>query len=264
MRLGVSAISLRAAAVVGLALGLAGCGLDDAKVPELSGPAELGLSFFLDARPDVVTADGYSTVSLQATLRNQNGQPAGGVGVFFAIADATGTFADIGRLNSTTAVTGSNGVAQVIYTSPPRTDQTAHGSVLVTARPIGGDANGQVYRTVRIELRSAEPRLFPPNPANCIQSPTPGQGGCPVASFVVEGPFGRQFLFQSTSTDSPDATGRVGRIVRYFWDFGDGSQGEDKPDVQYTYALSGQYVVTHVVTDDNGAQATATAVVSVP
>ncbi len=52
--------------------------------------------------------------------------------------------------------------------------------------------------------------------------------------------------------------------MRYFWDFGDGSQGEDKPDVQYTYALSGQYVVTHVVTDDNGAQATATAVVSVP
>ncbi len=177
MRLGVSAITLRAAAVVGLAVGLAGCGLDDAKVPELSGPAELGLSFFLDARPDVVTANGYSTVSLQATLRNQNGQPAGRCSS--AIADATGTFADIGRLNSTTAVTGSNGVAQVIYTSPPRTDQTAHGSVLVTARPIGGDANGQVYRTVRIELRSAEPRLFPPNPANCIQSPNsrPRRGG---------------------------------------------------------------------------------------
>lgn len=51
--------------------------------------------------------------------------------------------------------------------SPAAPRQTSCGpgggntSVLVAARPIGTDADGQIYRTVRIELRSAEPRLFP-------------------------------------------------------------------------------------------------------
>ncbi len=251
MRLGVSAITLRAAAVVGLAVGLAGCGLDDAKVPELSGPAELGLSFFLDARPDVVTANGYNTVSLQATVRNQNGQPASGVAVFFAITDGSGNFADIGRLNTNTAVSGSNGVAQVIYTTPPRTDQTANTSVMIAARPIGGDANGQIYRTVRIELRSAEPRLFPQIPGN----------GAPNCNFVMEPAtgvvrLGQDLLAQSTSSDED------GTIVRYEWDMGDGSQ-EDKPDIVYRYGLPGSYTLTHVVTDNGGLQAACTATITV-
>lgn len=265
MRLEVSGLALRAAAVVGLAVSLAGCGLDKKEIPALVGPAELGLSFQLDARPDVVTADGFSTVSLQATVRNQLGQPAPGVAMFFAIANGEGVQADIGTLNTNTAVTNSVGVAQVIYTTPARTDATTNRWVEVQARPIGGDASGVIYRTVRVELRSAEPRLFPQDPRNCnVSTPTPGQGGCPFCSFVVEGPFGKQFLFQSTSFDSPDATGRVGYIVRYEWDFGDGSQGEDKIDVSHVYQFSGTYLVTHRVTDDNGAQATTSRTVVVP
>ena len=55
--------------------------------------------------------------------------------------------------------TDGGGVARVTYQVPPRTDATADQTVLIAARPIGDDASSAVYRTVRIELRSAEPRL---------------------------------------------------------------------------------------------------------
>ncbi len=250
-----------AAGLCGL-MALAGCKLNKSEVPGLSGPSELAISFLMTASPDIVTADGISTASIQVLVRNPAGQPISGQPVTFALADGSGNFADIGTLSSTTATSGSNGVAQVIYRVPPRTDNTANRFVEVAARPISTDARGQIYRTVTIELRSAEPRLFPENPINCAGT-TPR--GCPFAAFVVEGPFnGRQFLFQTTSTDTADPSGRVGFLVRYEWDFGDGSPKEDKPDVSHGYQLSGVYTVTHRVTDDNGAVGVATQVVVVP
>jgi PKD repeat protein len=130
----------------------------------------------------------------------------------------------------------------VIYKAPARTDFTSNGSVLIAARPVGTDANAAVYRTVRIELRSAEGRLFPPNPDNVA----------PNCAIVVQAPFGMKtntsILFQTNSSD-PD-----GSIVRYFWDFGDGSPTSDKPDVEHHYSSAGNYTVTHIVTDNNGLQ----------
>lgn len=249
---------------VGLAallISLQGCNLNKTQVPGLIGPSELALALRLTASPDVLTADGFSSSSVQAELRDQNGQPVSGRAILFALSDESGNFADIGTLETTsgnrlhagtaTATTNGSGIAQVIYRSPARTDATANQTVLVDARPVGTDANGIIYRTVRIELKSAEPRLFPQNPNN-----TP-----PNCNFVIEpgtgGAFaGNQILFQSTSND-PDGT-----IVRYEWDFGDGGR-EDKPDVIHVYAIAGTYTVTHVVTDDDGAQAACAADVTV-
>lgn len=219
------------------------CKLNKNEIPALAGPSELALSLQLTASPDVLTADGISTSSLQVRVRNENGQPVSGQPLFFAISDAAGNFGDIGTLSSTTATTGANGIAQVIYRVPPRTDATANRSVLVEVRPVGGDANGQLYRRVKIELRSAEPRLFPPVPGNAR----------PVCNFVIEPATGingvnQSFLFQSTSSDAD------GAIVRYEWDFGDGVR-EDKPDVEHRYAFPGGYTVVHVVTDNGGLQA---------
>lgn len=219
-----------------------GCKLNKNEIPALAGPSELALSLQLTANPDILTADGVSSSSIQVRVRNENGQPVSGQGLYFAISDASGNFGDIGTLSSTTATTGSNGIAQVIYRTPPRTDATANRSVLVEVRPVSGDANGQFYRRVKIELRSAEPRLFPPVPGNVA----------PNCNFVIEPATGvnavnQDFLFQSTSSD-PD-----GSIVRYEWDFGDGVR-EDKPDVTHRYSLPGDYTVVHVVTDNGGLQ----------
>ena len=98
---------------------------------------------------------------------------------------------------------------------PPRTDATANQSVLVLARLVGTDFNGATYNSVRIELRSAEPRLFPANPTNAAAesatsswSPRPG----PFFTNQVIG-------FHSTSVDTD------GVIIRYEWNFGDGTSG---------------------------------------
>jgi PKD repeat protein len=130
----------------------------------------------------------------------------------------------------------------VIYEAPARTDATANQTVLVMARAVGTDANAAVSRSVRIELRSAEPRLFPQNPENEL----------PNCDFAVQAPSGfrvnQSILFQSTAND-PDGT-----IVRYWWDFGNGTRA-DHPDVSTSYRFPSTYTVTHVVTDDDGGQA---------
>lgn len=241
----------RVLAATGLVLALNGCSLDKVTIPGIDGPSELGLSVKLDAFPDVIVADGHSTAAIQATVRNENGQFVQGRQIFFTIASAEGIFADIGTLTSTTAFTQANGIAQVIYKAPPRTDATANQSVLVAARPVGTDANGAQYREVRIELRSAEPILFPQNPNNTG----------PICTFVWEpsiGPEGgaykvhSQILFQSTASD-PDLGDT---IVRYEWDFGDGTRPNDRyfPQANHAYAFPGTYVVSHVCTDRFGGQ----------
>ena len=243
----------RFAAAAGLCVLLAhsGCSTDQVTVPGLSGPSELGLSLRLDASPDVLTADGRSTSAIQATIRGQNGQPLAGRAVTFIVTDSSGTQADIGGLNHPSAVTGPDGTAQVIYKAPVRTDFTANGSVLIQARPIGTDFNGEVFRSVSIELRSAEGRLFPPRSGNAP----------PTCGIVVEAPFGfvvnQSILFQTRSSDSD------GTIVRYFWTFGDDSPSSDKPDVNHVYRVAGSYTVTHIVTDNNGAQTPCTTAANV-
>ncbi len=244
----------RVGAVVGLGLvlALAGCGMDEVEVPDLIGPSELGLAVTMTANPDILVADGFSSSLIRATVRDNNGRLVAGRAIFFAVSAADGTFADVGELRSTSGsgvgtgiqvTTDGSGVAQLVYVSPPRTDATAHQSVLVAARPVGDDFNGQIYRNVRIELRSAEPRLFPPGvsltPPVCLFTWEPYQGPYRVK---------RTILFQSTSYD-PDGT-----IVRYEWFFGDGTSNY-AIDTAKVYDYPGSYTVTHVVTDNGGHRA---------
>jgi hypothetical protein len=242
----------RVAFAVLLVLALNGCGLEEVEIPEIDGPSELGLALSMSANPDILTADGFSTSLIQVSVRDHSGRNVSGRDIFFGIADESGRDADIGTLRASGSVgvgtgvvvrTNAQGVAQVVYEAPARTDATANQTVLVTARPVGTDANAARYRSVRIELRSAEPRLFPQNPDN----------EDPDCDFAVQAPNGfrvnQSILFQSTSFD-PDGT-----IVRYWWDFGNGTRGADHADVNTSYRFPDTYTVTHVVTDDDGAQA---------
>jgi len=242
-----SSVGLAAAVLAGFQ----GCNLDKQTIPALSGPSELALSLLVTADPDFVIANdgidstGQSTIT--ANLRDQNGQPLSGHGLVFDILDDQGRPADQGKLSSETASTNGSGVATVTYFSPARTDFTADSSILIGVRPLSNDANGQVYRTVRIEVRSPEPRTFPQIPGNLP----------PTCNFTVQPfpgplngayPTGMQVLFQSTSSDSD------GFIVRYEWDFGDNTLTDDQPDVNHVWSVAGTYSVTHTVTDNGGLQ----------
>jgi hypothetical protein len=239
-------------ALLAAGLAMSGCSLDKVSVPELTGPAELGTSLKIQATPDALTADGFSTSAIIVTVFDNNGQGKPAVTILLDLSDAEGLRSDLGTLETTsgerlhaasaTAVTDGRGVALVIYRAPARTDLTADSSVRVTVRPVGTDFNGVVDRFVEIELKSAEPRLFPQAPGNVL----------PVCSFVIEpaaGPFrvNEAVLFQSTASDAD------GTIARYEWDFGDGNK-EDKPDVANVYRNAGSYTVTHICTDDDGGQ----------
>jgi len=252
---------LWAAAGVALLVAHGGCGFDGVDVPELVGPAELATSVALTAVPDLIEADGFSTSLITATVRDQNGQPAAGRDIFFSIADASGRTADIGTLRSTatgvsvgtgiTVKTNAQGVAEVVYEAPARTDATANQQVRVTARPAGTDASSALYRSVNIELRSAEARLFPQRPDNKLPTcnftvQVTGKSSCTTTTSCTI-PINTSVLFQSTSFDTD------GTIVRYFWSFGNGKTA-DHADVSTSYGIAGTYTVTHLVTDNNGGQ----------
>lgn len=244
------------------ALSFGACGLNDEQIPELSGPSTTGTQIRLEALPDVITADGFSTSLIRITVYDQNGTPASGRTIILALANSTGQFADIGTLYSptgsllraaeATVVTDSSGRATAVYTAPPRTDFTADGSITVRARPVGTDFNGDIYNFVRIELKSAEPRLFA------------GQGAC---GFVVEAPVGKV-----TCTDPVTCTIKVGAsvlfqstaaAVRYAWFWGDGSPPGDKPNENHVFRDVGAFVVTHIVTDEFGGQSACQANITV-
>jgi hypothetical protein len=249
----------RGVVLLGALLAFQGCGLDDVDIPELDGPSTFAANLQLRVNPDLLVADGRSTALVTATFFDVNGRPAANREIFFTIADEDGRFAAIGSFPTAegpgfavSAFTDAQGVARVVYQVPVRTDATADQTVLIAARPIGDDAAGAVYRTVRIELRSAEPRLFPPTPDN----------DSPQCGIAVESPNGFRpnvaILFQTTSFD-PDGT-----IVRYEWFCGSGSGGPNySPDVACVYRSPGTYTVTHVVTDDDGAQDVCTASFSI-
>src|SRR5437867_1623976 len=120
------------AAGLGLLVAQGGCGLDDVTVPELEGPSGLGIGFVLTATPDVITADGFSTSLITASLRDQNGRGMAGRDVFFAIADASGSFADLGELRTSngpgtgaTVRTDAQGIAMIVYEAPAATAAAA-------------------------------------------------------------------------------------------------------------------------------------------
>jgi hypothetical protein len=225
----------------------------------LDGPATFADSLSLRATPDLLVADGVSQSVITAVMFDTNGRPAANREIFFTIADEDGVFAAIGHFPTTegrgfavSARTDGNGIARVVYQAPPRTDATADQTILIAARPIGNDAAEALYRTVRIELRSAEPRQFPPTPGNAS----------PVCGIAVETPSGFRtnvtILFQTTSFDSD------GTIVRYEWfcnsnPSNGGAPTSYAPDTACVYRSPGDYTVVHRVTDDDGAQNACTA-----
>jgi len=234
--------------VAGLGFALHGCGVGEVEIPELAGPSERWESLNLTATPDLLVADGRSFAVIRAMFRDGNAQPLPGRAIAFHTSDESGHFANIGTLSSDVAVTDGNGIAQIIYTVPPHTDATANQTVLVNARAVGNDFNGQIgeYRYVRIELRSAEPRLFPQVAGNAS----------PTCNFIVEAPGGLRapaaVSFQNTSFDSD------GTIVRYEWKFSDnpnpGVTEAYSPDTIHVFRTPGTYTATLIVTDDDGGQ----------
>jgi hypothetical protein len=81
-------------------------------------------------------------------------------------------------------------------------------------------------------------------PAAAIVSPDQG----PTASFAVASGAGLAVSFDATASSDRDGT-----VLRYLWDFGDGTAALDgAPKPTHTYASAGAYTVSLTVSDDAG------------
>ena len=94
--------------------------------------------------------------------------------------------------------------------------------------------------------------------AACTPPPPDNEG--PFATFVPSvsnGPAPLAVNFDASSSGDPDGT-----IVQYSWDFGDFNTGAGET-IDHTFTTGGQFTVELTVTDDDGATASSTTVISV-
>ena len=87
-----------------------------------------------------------------------------------------------------------------------------------------------------------------------VNSPPAADANGPYSGFV-----GDSIIFDGSASSDSD-----GSIVRYDWDFGDGTTAEDAgPAPAHVYAAAGNYTATLTVTDDMGATDSTTADVAI-
>lgn len=235
-------------AVVALIVSAA-CTVKDTKVPDLTGPSALATSMRLSATPDAVPADGASKSVVVVQAVNSAGQPFPSVVLNLAVASLTPDV-PVGSLSASRVVTGADGKASVVFTSPAAAG-LGFAVNRVFATPTGLDASNSNSSTFQVDINllpvgAAPPIIVVPN------SPAP------TAEFTSSpsSPIVNQNVFFNGS-GSKASVGHS--ISSYRWDFGDGtSDSTSGVSPVHQYALAGTYNVSLTVTDNVGAQATKT------
>jgi PKD repeat protein len=219
--------------VIAAAIGVAGCTTKKTEAPDLSGPSERGTSIALVASPDTLSQDGTSTSQIVIQTRDGNGQPLKNLTMRVEIA-VNNTLTDFGHLSERTVTTGGDGRATVTYTAPAAVDTVDRQTMVeIRATPISGDALGNTFHSVSIRL---------------VPSGTVGGGETQVPDFVFTPQAPKQL--ESVLFDASDpALNSV--LVRYDWDFGDGSQSSGR-SASHQFRTSGTFSVTLTVTDTAG------------
>lgn len=231
LRLALAAAALAAAAA---------CTLQTQDAPAPTGPSEFALSLDIRATPDVIMQDGGSQSVITITARDHNSQPVAGLSLLVQT-QVNGMLVDYGELSARSIVTGTNGVATVVYTAPAPPPPTATSDAVVTivVTPLGTNYDSTFARGIGIRL--ARPGvILPPN-------------GTPVASFTFAPSSPR--AGDEVAFDASDSTDD-GEIVRYEWNWGDGDfESTTSPTIQKDYEISGTFSVRLTVVDDRGLSA---------
>lgn len=138
-----------------LAIAATGCGQEEATVPPLAGPSELALSVDIQAVPSILNADGASTSTVTAQVRDFNGQPVENQTLFFTY-DGDGLLFATGRIEGplqtgVALTTGIDGSVQLVY----QAGTEAGRRVVVWCQPYSTNATllGNVTRFVVIQQR---------------------------------------------------------------------------------------------------------------
>src|SRR3954471_17467597 len=234
-------------AVAALLLLAAACTLDKQEAPALSGPSEFGKSITITITPDSIVQDGASQSVVTVTARGLNGEPLGNVALRAEIR-VNDVATDFGSLSARNVVTSSDGRATLVYTAPPTPPGLAIDSqtvVQIGVTPLGSDFGNSVTRFATLRLVPPG-RIGAPNSLKLSFVDAPNSATAEAALvFTVEPPAG--------------AT-----IVRYTWNFGDGSTvATVLPTVSHTYHSGGGFTVSVVAEDTIGRTGTAATTVNI-
>lgn len=229
--------SLRWAALLPVMLA-AGCTLQSSDAPPLVGPSSTALTLDITATPDVLPEDGVSQSVVLIIARDQHGQPVPNLPL--RIDTVVGqTIVDVGTLSARNVTTNANGQASVIFTAPRSLTPGVDSGTTVNIRvvQVGGDFGNTFQRTASIRLVPGSVTFTP---------------GAPVPSFLYS-PV-NPAVGQPVQFDASDSRDDDGFIVKYTWNYGDGTVEPDRttPRETHDFVAKGTYFVTLTVTDNQG------------
>lgn len=218
---------------------IAGCSVDEAAVPAVTGPSEFGLSVAMTASPNQLPRDGQSQAVVIIVARDVQGRGVAGqrFAVTLPVNVPSGT-----TLSAIEVTTDPSGQATVVVTAP--TPSSTGNTIVINALPVGANLDDVVSRQISI-------RLTPVN----ASAPSPSFTRDPSDDPEV----GQLVRFTSTTTDEGVACLDT---CTYFWDFG-GEATATGRIVTHRFRAGGSYVVALTATDAVGAFATTRQTVTV-
>ena len=219
------------------ALAGAGCTMNQASAPGLTGPSTYATNLVVTATPDTVVLNGQQSVVV-VEAHDATGGPLANLRVHLGIVSG-GVLANCGRLSLTDVTTASDGRAAVIFTAPsvplpmPECASAAEG-ITILATPIGTNAQTSTTFSAGINfLTPASTSQATVFAVNFTISPNPGTVGAEIG-------------FSDAGSVSPGQN-----IVSYQWAFSDGAT-KGGSSVSHDFGAKGIYTATLTITDDIG------------
>jgi PKD repeat protein len=217
---------------------VAACTMKKQETPSLTGPSEFGKSINITVSPDAITQDGISQSVVVVTALGVNGQPLPNVSMRAEIR-VDNIVTDFGKLSARSLATNSAGTATVVYTAPttPIGQATDPQTVVqIGITPLETDFGNAATRFASI-------RLLPPG---TVQPPS----DLPLA-FDTDGTTTSTTIDETASFKVRPPAGVT--IVRYSWDFGDGSTTTTTvPSTTHGYRSPGSFLVSVTAEDTIG------------
>jgi len=257
------ALRVKLLAVAAALVAAAACAVHQTEPTPVSGPSTNALLLVVTATPDTILQDGGSQSSIRITAQGPNGQNLSGVPIRVDMA-VGGVPQDFGTLSARNVITGSDGTATVVFTSPPAPVGGVTGTcnglpgqcVEIVATPTGtnfGTTQPQFTRIRLVPTGVILPPAATPT-ASFTFSPSTPTAGSPVAFDASAS------CPEGATTGGCVATSHT--ITSVSWNFGDGSTGSGTT-TSHTFASSGVFNVTLTVTNDRGLSASKTQQVTV-
>jgi len=213
-----------------VAVGLAGCTIDNQAAPPLTGPSGYGLSVTLVATPDQLPRDGSSQSTITVTVRDAQGRPVSG--------QRLSVGSSVGSVSQSDVVTNADGRATFTFTAP--TSGVVGNTAIIQVLPVGGNFDNATATSVSILLMGTSNRT----------APTPAFTVSPAAPVVQE----PVTLDATTSTDEGI---QCRDACTYTWDFGGEATATGRV-VTYRFRAARTYGVKLTVTDAAGSSASLT------